>query len=405
MKTLTFLSLWFIFIANPMISLSQLPEKTHPGRVSVNAMPLNDATDEGGLKAAFSADVRSGFIPLTVNFIDQSEGEITSWSWTFGDGQTSQDQNPMHTYHEVGTYSVSLTVSDGDNFYTLEKEDYIVVKEDAAQCDTLDYPFAGNYTYYTIPEEFGQGYVSGSNSFGDLAKANFFSPGYSSLITGVFVDFAIAKDVSGSDPDIQIAVWNNAGQNGSPGSVIGYKMLPLSQIIADVTEDIATWVLFDEPFEVGSSFYVGAVLPDGSDTLAFWTDTNKDSPPEKAWEQWEDGTWHAYSSEISWGLEISNAIHPVVCQVTGTRSNFPEGSIAVYPVPARDKIFISLTDHANALKLVELYDMTGKLRFSQNYDSFRTVRTIPLHHLPAGLYIVRAVSDDHVLTRKVLVSK
>jgi PKD repeat protein len=405
MKTLTFLSLWLIFLANPMISLSQLPEKSHPGRVSVNAMPLCDAPDEGGLKAAFGADVRSGFPPLTVNFIDQSEGDITSWNWSFGDGQTSEEQNPIHTFNEVGTYSISLTVSDGANFYTLEKENYITVKSGAGQCDTLDYPFAGNYTYYTIPAEFGQGYVSGSNSYGDLAKANYFNPGYSSLITGAFVDFAVAKDDSGTDPDIKIAVWNNAGQNGSPGSIIGQKMVPLSQIIADVNEDIATWILFEEPFEAGSSFYVGAVLPDGSDTLAFWTDTHEDSPPGKGWEHWDDGTWHAYSSAQSWGLEISNAIHPVVCQVTGTHSNFPEGSIAVYPVPARNKIYISSTDQAGEIKSVELFDMTGNLCFSQNFNSFRSIRTIPLNHLSAGLYVIKAVSENHVLTQKVLVSK
>ncbi len=51
----------------------------------------------------------------TVEFFDQSEegdGEIVSWSWNFGDGTTSTEQNPEHVYDEAGTYTVELTVED-----------------------------------------------------------------------------------------------------------------------------------------------------------------------------------------------------------------------------------------------------------------------------------------------------
>jgi len=405
MRTFTFLILSLVLLAIPTLIQAQTIHKKTAERTAVNAMPLYVALEDESLRAAFIADVRSGFAPLTVNFTDQSSGDIQSWNWTFGDGQTSQEQHPEHNYSEVGTYSVSLTVSDGSNFYTLEKENYIHVRGEAGDCDTLDYPFAGNYTYYTIPAQFGQGYVSGTNSYDDLAKANQFNTGYSSFITGVFVDFAVAKDVSGTNPDVKIAVWNNAGPNGSPGSIIGHKMIPLSQIIEDVGDDVATWVLFDDPVSAGSIFYVGAVLPTGSDTLVFWTDTDKDSPAGKGWEQWENEAWHAYSSDVSWGLEISNAIHPVVCQVTGTRSNFPEGALAIYPVPARNKIYVSVSDQTNEIKLIELYDIRGTLIYSESYDVFRTVRTIPVQHLPEGLYIIRALSDNYVSTQKILVSK
>jgi len=44
-------------------------------------------------------------------FIDLSDGDITSWSWSFGDGGYSQEQNPVHLYQEEGTYEVCLAVS------------------------------------------------------------------------------------------------------------------------------------------------------------------------------------------------------------------------------------------------------------------------------------------------------
>jgi hypothetical protein len=45
-----------------------------------------------------------------VAFIDQSEGKINSWKWDFGDGTTSEEQNPIHQYKEAGKYVVVLWV-------------------------------------------------------------------------------------------------------------------------------------------------------------------------------------------------------------------------------------------------------------------------------------------------------
>ncbi len=48
-------------------------------------------------------------------FVDCSvdpDGEIVSWSWDFGDGSTSTEPEPVHQYERVGTYIVTLTVTD-----------------------------------------------------------------------------------------------------------------------------------------------------------------------------------------------------------------------------------------------------------------------------------------------------
>ncbi|MDP8206983.1 MAG: PKD domain-containing protein [Candidatus Electryonea clarkiae] len=88
----------------------------------------------GPVMALFEADVTGGEPSLVVNFTDGSfsyPDEITSWIWDFdGDGTTdSDDQNPTWTFDEPGFYSVSLTVSDGENTNTLTIEDYISVNE------------------------------------------------------------------------------------------------------------------------------------------------------------------------------------------------------------------------------------------------------------------------------------
>lgn len=61
--------------------------------------------------AAFSTTA----LDSIVTFIDESadDSSVVSWSWDFGDGDTSTDQNPVHTYAAYGTYTITLIVADG----------------------------------------------------------------------------------------------------------------------------------------------------------------------------------------------------------------------------------------------------------------------------------------------------
>jgi PKD repeat protein len=63
------------------------------------------------LAAAFAADPLAGPAPLTVRFADASLGGTTGRTWDFGDGGTSAEKNPTHTYAAPGTYTVTLTAS------------------------------------------------------------------------------------------------------------------------------------------------------------------------------------------------------------------------------------------------------------------------------------------------------
>jgi trimeric autotransporter adhesin len=83
----------------------------------------------GDYYAAFTADVTEGCEPLTVEFTDQSTGNVLSWTWNFGDGGNAVIQNPAHTYQTHGIYTVSLTVIYADGTNTHSEEDYIVVNE------------------------------------------------------------------------------------------------------------------------------------------------------------------------------------------------------------------------------------------------------------------------------------
>jgi PKD repeat protein len=68
----------------------------------------------------------SGTAPLTVTFVNSSTNS-TDYLWDFGDGQTTFEISPTHTYTQAGVYTVTVTVSDGVLTDTLVVPNFITV--------------------------------------------------------------------------------------------------------------------------------------------------------------------------------------------------------------------------------------------------------------------------------------
>jgi PKD repeat protein len=77
-------------------------------RLTLLSMPFSVS------RAALEADREAGTAPLMVQFFDASNGRVATWHWDFGDGETSDVQNPSHVYRQPGSYDVTLTVIGAD---------------------------------------------------------------------------------------------------------------------------------------------------------------------------------------------------------------------------------------------------------------------------------------------------
>ncbi len=79
--------------------------------------------------ADFSADTTSGQAPLSVQFRDVSNVPAASaWHWEFGDGDSSDQQEPLHVYRIAGTYDVRLTVTGAPGAVSRQKAGAVTVE-------------------------------------------------------------------------------------------------------------------------------------------------------------------------------------------------------------------------------------------------------------------------------------
>lgn len=78
--------------------------------------------------ADFSAEAPAGQAPLTLVFRDSSNvPSPAAWHWEFGDGESSDEPNPVHTYLVPGAYDVRLTVTGSGGQVARQKPGYVFV--------------------------------------------------------------------------------------------------------------------------------------------------------------------------------------------------------------------------------------------------------------------------------------
>jgi subtilisin family serine protease len=104
---------------------------------------LVDAVDAAAWGANFYSDTQFGFAPLEVQFYDSSTLAASSRAWAFGDGGSSTDINPSHTYQSGGAFPVSLTIETSYGPVTRIKDAYIIALADTLWFES-DSAYAGN---------------------------------------------------------------------------------------------------------------------------------------------------------------------------------------------------------------------------------------------------------------------
>ncbi len=169
------------------------------GRVNMLTALLNSGSQVPD--ADFAAPNALGVGPLTVDFRDLSSGVPTTWLWDFGDGNTSTEQNPSHTYPTSGSYSVSLAVSNVHGMDLHSIADYVLVDIAPPVVDFHAMPMSGPAP---LPVQFTDDSVGGLVAtwlwdFGDGNTSTQQNPSHTYTVPGEYTVSLTATNAYGSD--------------------------------------------------------------------------------------------------------------------------------------------------------------------------------------------------------------
>ena len=178
---------------------------TAPG-IAPKTVPV---TATAQIAADFSAEPQITTVGEMVQFTDSSgvssdQAAITSWLWNFGDNTTSNSQSPAHIYAKTGTFSVSLTVSNGTLTDTELKVGYITVEPSEAPTarfvasDTT--PFANTPVQFTDTSDAGSFPITAwSWAFGDGGTSTDQNPTHTYTQVANFTVSLTVTSAGGSD--------------------------------------------------------------------------------------------------------------------------------------------------------------------------------------------------------------
>jgi len=156
----------------------------------------------------FSATPRCGGAPLSVTFTDLTVpvmSPLVSWHWDFGDGGSSDVQNPGHEYQEVGAFTVRLIVSDGSAADTLVRPNYVTTQE-SIEADFSGHPRSGLAPTTVVFEPLLNGVASEYLwDFGDGQTSTLANPIHTYQYAGIYdVSLSVQMSLDGCDQSDQV---------------------------------------------------------------------------------------------------------------------------------------------------------------------------------------------------------
>jgi PKD repeat protein/murein tripeptide amidase MpaA len=383
---------------------------------------LNVQLESGELIADFVASATSVPVGSEIDFTDLSYGNPTSWEWTF-EGATpsaSNVQNPQNIlFPSVGTFDVSLTVSDGVNSQTITKEDYITVSIEyymqnttITTCEGVFYDTGGPNGNYGDNEDFTMTFLPASTEGKIEVEFTSFSVEDESSC-----DYDWLKIYDGSSTSSNL-IGTYCG-NDSPGT-----------IMATNTEGALTFEFHSdysvtEPGWTANITCQGGILPPVADFMASntniiegesvqFTDLSSNNPD--IWEWSFEGGTPATSNEqnpeiiyydegiYSVSLTVTNegGSHTItkeeyihVDHITGLSLN-NEVKLTVHPNPTRGKLNIKSHLPISNIKLINLI---GEKKLELPADA--SVVQLDLDRMEKGFYFLIIYTESEIRTEKI----
>ncbi len=158
-----------------------------------------------GLPVASFTPSATGLSVIFTDTSTDSDGNIVSWAWAFGDGATSTIQSPSHTYAVAGTYNIVLTVTDNDGKTDNYQRSLTVSLTNVNPVAGFTYSSNGLEVQFTDASSDSDGTIaSRSWNFGDGGTSTETSPSHTYASADTYtVTLTVTDDDGAPDTDTQ----------------------------------------------------------------------------------------------------------------------------------------------------------------------------------------------------------
>jgi len=311
-------------------------------------------------KAQFYATKTTVCAGEPVQFFDDSYNVVTGWNWTFTGGSpaNSTDQNPTVSYSAPGTYTVTLTATDGTTNNTETKTAYIKVLPQAATI-----PFLEGFEGYSTLSNINQWEIINMNNNNAFElESNF---GHTGNKCAKLINFG---QTTGSVDEL---ISSAVDLSGVTSVTMSFRYAYRKRNTADL-EYLKVFLTKD----CGESWVQRKTL--GGNALSSLTSSTSWAPASSDdWvtvhmtnvtsDYWVDNFRYKFRFESAGGNNVyldNINIYPGSPSdnlVVGLTENGEIDGLSLYPNPADDEVNVRFNVNASETAYVQIMDITGKI--------------------------------------------
>ena len=149
-----------------------------------------------------------------------------------------------------------------------------------------------------------------------------------------------------------------------------------------------------------SGCYTIHLFDNGNDGLSYWANPNQGAGALQIQRQGSDEVLYNFEPEFGRDLYFSFGIDELT---DNENPELHQADVAVYPVPASDRLFVETTGISGSYQL-DILDITGRL--IETYDLYGgTKLDMPVGHLSEGSFFARITNDDLVVSKRFIIQR
>jgi len=289
----------------------------------------------------------------------------------------------------------------------LSIENPFKVSMDKAPFDTLTPPRRGDCSdsllLYSFPASSGDdGYLFGTNSFGDLKKGQIFTNGTIGKVVAAFGYVVVVGNGSYTASIYQVSA-------NLPTTLLGSSQAsPASSAISLPTPGVSLLpFIFTTPVNIPATDFAVTVNVDGAagDTIGLFS-TPQNCGGNQSVEQWDDNSWHTILAEYGANFDIFLGVIVDRAGASISEANMPSAGIA--PNPAVDFTMIGYNTKENGNVTIKITNLAGQTVMLLNEGAKQAgtyTRVIDVNTLAAGTYLYEVNCNGKAVNGRLVVAK